>query len=105
MEQDVIFSIGTLTNADNMMTMILIPEKCAVHVQPPVSNIQVGISIHRIADNDFFIFIIKFVSKLIFPTVLPAPTCDDGIKNQNEEEVDCGGTCLPCGKIMILNQE
>lgn len=23
-------------------------------------------------------------------------TCDDGIKNQNEEEADCGGPCSPC---------
>ncbi|MFH0859745.1 MAG: hypothetical protein V1921_00935 [Candidatus Altiarchaeota archaeon] len=24
------------------------------------------------------------------------PTCDDGILNQNETQVDCGGECLPC---------
>lgn len=23
-------------------------------------------------------------------------TCDDGIKNQDEEEIDCGGSCDPC---------
>ena len=26
----------------------------------------------------------------------PAPTCDDGIQNQGETEVDCGGPCAPC---------
>jgi len=26
----------------------------------------------------------------------PAPTCFDGIKNQGEEEIDCGGPCPPC---------
>lgn len=26
----------------------------------------------------------------------PAPTCSDGIQNQGEEEVDCGGPCLSC---------
>lgn len=25
-------------------------------------------------------------------------SCDDGIRNQDEEEVDCGGVCTPCGK-------
>lgn len=23
-----------------------------------------------------------------------APTCDDGVKNANETDIDCGGTCL-----------
>lgn len=27
---------------------------------------------------------------------LPKLTCEDQIKNQNEEEVDCGGVCIPC---------
>lgn len=26
----------------------------------------------------------------------PAPTCADNIKNQYEEEADCGGPCVPC---------
>ena len=26
----------------------------------------------------------------------PCPTCSDGIKNQNEDEIDCGGTCPSC---------
>ncbi len=25
------------------------------------------------------------------------PSCDDGIQNQNEEGIDCGGVCSPCG--------
>ena len=28
----------------------------------------------------------------------PAPSCFDNIKNQNEEDVDCGGACEPCGR-------
>ena len=28
---------------------------------------------------------------------LPAPTCTDGIQNQGETGVDCGGPCPPCG--------
>ncbi|MBL0025175.1 MAG: hypothetical protein IPO98_09275 [Saprospiraceae bacterium] len=27
---------------------------------------------------------------------IPAPTCNDGIKNGNETGVDCGGSCAPC---------
>lgn len=27
--------------------------------------------------------------------------CSDGIKNQNEEAVDCGGSCAPCQKIEV----
>lgn len=26
----------------------------------------------------------------------PCPTCDDGVKNQDEEDIDCGGPCEPC---------
>jgi hypothetical protein len=26
----------------------------------------------------------------------PEATCSDGIKNQGEEKIDCGGPCLPC---------
>ncbi|MFK7813552.1 MAG: DUF4856 domain-containing protein [Maribacter sp.] len=30
------------------------------------------------------------------PIVALTPTCDDGIKNGDETEVDCGGACTPC---------
>ena len=29
--------------------------------------------------------------------VCQLPSCSDGIKNGNETDVDCGGTCPPCG--------
>ncbi|VVB54302.1 Uncharacterised protein [uncultured archaeon] len=29
-------------------------------------------------------------------TTAPAASCTDGIKNQNEDRVDCGGVCPPC---------
>ncbi len=29
-------------------------------------------------------------------TCVYTPTCDDGIKNQDETDVDCGGSCLGC---------
>jgi len=36
------------------------------------------------------------ISYDIYFTLKPVPTCYDGIKNQNEEDIDCGGICLPC---------
>lgn len=36
---------------------------------------------------------IVYILYLIFS---PAATCTDGIKNQAEKGVDCGGTCAPC---------
>ncbi|NCU41178.1 MAG: hypothetical protein EOM19_00450 [Candidatus Moranbacteria bacterium] len=30
----------------------------------------------------------------------PDPTCNDGIRNQGEEAIDCGGSCLPCSEII-----
>ena len=37
---------------------------------------------------------------------LADPTCDDGLKNQDEEGVDCGGVCEACPTCYdgILNQ-
>ncbi len=29
---------------------------------------------------------------------IPEPTCFDNRKNQDEEEADCGGSCIPCSK-------
>ncbi|OHA08489.1 MAG: hypothetical protein A3B37_00085 [Candidatus Sungbacteria bacterium RIFCSPLOWO2_01_FULL_59_16] len=29
-------------------------------------------------------------------TLLPEPTCEDGRRNQGEEDVDCGEPCVPC---------
>ncbi|PIQ92120.1 MAG: hypothetical protein COV69_03545 [Parcubacteria group bacterium CG11_big_fil_rev_8_21_14_0_20_39_14] len=30
----------------------------------------------------------------------PGPTCFDGIQNQGEEKIDCGGPCKPCPPIL-----
>jgi hypothetical protein len=37
----------------------------------------------------------------------PAPTCVDGVKNQQETDVDCAGECAPCGdgKICVSNND
>lgn len=31
----------------------------------------------------------------------PVPTCFDGIQNQNEEGIDCGGSCISCERLTI----
>lgn len=37
-------------------------------------------------------------------TPLPSPTCFDGIQNQGEKGVDCGGPCVPCNNCdMLIN--
>ncbi len=41
----------------------------------------------------------------VFYTNQPEATCSDGIKNQNEEEVDCGGVCPPCELVYARNIE
>lgn len=36
----------------------------------------------------------------------PVPTCSDGIKNGDEEDIDCGGSCSPCVlSTKIIEQE
>jgi hypothetical protein len=57
-----------------------------------------------------FIAIFVLIGFLIYYLAKPAPSCFDGIKNQNEESIDCGGVCDPCElvnpeKISILWSE
>jgi len=33
------------------------------------------------------------------------PYCFDGIKNYDEEDVDCGGSCVPCAELEIAKKE
>lgn len=45
----------------------------------------------------FFVTFIAALTLWFYAVFLvPAPSCFDGIKNQGEEEVDCGGACLSC---------
>ena len=38
-----------------------------------------------------------YCSQDLLCAVQPTPTCSDGIKNGNELDIDCGGSCGPCG--------
>lgn len=41
----------------------------------------------------FVVLILLFVAIPIYKTAYVAPTCFDGVKNQEEEGIDCGGPC------------
>lgn len=43
-----------------------------------------------------FAVIIVVVLGIVTFALLPAPSCTDKRLNQNEEQVDCGGSCAPC---------
>lgn len=47
-----------------------------------------------------FLLIVITISASVYFLFRPKPeaTCFDGIKNQGEEKIDCGGPCLPCEK-------
>lgn len=45
----------------------------------------------------FYLVIFFFLGFFVYQAFIkPAPTCFDKIKNQGEEDIDCGGPCLPC---------
>jgi len=63
-------------------------------------------------------FIIGFIYLIIIAIIIfgiyclvsrpSGPTCSDGIKNQNEDDIDCGGPCKKCEnieEIKILDKE
>lgn len=45
--------------------------------------------------STYIILFAAFIFGVYF-FIKPNPTCEDGIKNQLEEDVDCGGPCAPC---------
>lgn len=43
-----------------------------------------------------FLGIFSLIGGGIYLNYRPAPTCFDGLRNQGEEGIDCGGPCIPC---------
>ena len=53
--------------------------------------------VKQVLYGSFFTTFILGFSLLIYAVfIMPKPTCFDGIRNQNETDVDCGGKCLAC---------
>lgn len=44
----------------------------------------------------FFALLALVIGGFYFRYLKPAPSCFDGVQNQNEEGVDCGGPCIAC---------
>ena len=52
----------------------------------------------------FFLSLISYSCEKLDPPSISEPippTCSDGIQNQGETEVDCGGPCAPCSRALI----
>lgn len=47
-----------------------------------------------------YLALLILIAIAFYNMMKPKETCFDKIKNQKEENVDCGGTCTPCKKIM-----
>ncbi len=65
---------------------------------------------YRFRKQIFIIFVLLVFIALIsagvyFQFIKKAPTCFDNIKNQNEEDVDCGGPCVSCERRTIKDVE
>jgi hypothetical protein len=50
-----------------------------------------------------FLFILSGIGFLIYYFNRPAPSCFDGVQNQGEEGIDCGGPCPSC-ELVALEQ-
>ena len=48
-----------------------------------------------------FLIILACLASLIYYFKKPEPSCSDGIQNQKEEEIDCGGPCISCELVNI----
>jgi hypothetical protein len=46
----------------------------------------------------FYVLLIAAFAGVTYFIAKPEMTCTDGIKNQGEEKIDCGGPCNPCKK-------
>lgn len=50
----------------------------------------------RLFVGSTYFVIVVMIGWLIYVTRQPSPTCTDGIKNQDETGIDCGGVCGAC---------
>jgi len=53
----------------------------------------------------FFSILFGFGFLIYYTSIKLDPSCKDNIKNQEEEEIDCGGPCLPCELVNVNDIE
>ncbi len=61
-------------------------------------------TLKRISFIILYLLIFSTFGFLIFLMLKPDPSCFDGIQNQGEERIDCGGPCKPCPKLIQLEK-
>ncbi len=59
----------------------------------------------RIYIGLIFFLILAGLVFLVYYFNQPAPSCSDGIQNQGEKGIDCGGPCPPCELVYIKDIE
>ncbi|UJR18162.1 hypothetical protein I4U23_005062 [Adineta vaga] len=106
-----IFSIDF--NVQTYIVSIKCPFKCTCmwlfdgHVICPRSDTRVNLTFDQTLIGNRTLSYVKYISNKpiilasllisILPKTIPAPTCNDSIRNQDETAVDCGGsTCKKC---------
>ncbi|MDH4330215.1 MAG: hypothetical protein OEV93_01555 [Candidatus Moranbacteria bacterium] len=50
-----------------------------------------------------YLFILGVIVGGLYSIFKEKPTCFDGILNQNEQKIDCGGVCAPCEKEIVVS--
>ena len=56
-------------------------------------------SVKRLIIVLIYLLLLTSISFAIYRAMAPKESCFDKIKNQNEEDIDCGGKCNPCNVI------
>lgn len=56
----------------------------------------------QLSFGSVFVFLIIVLGLSLYQALVPKPTCFDGVKNQGEEQIDCGGLYCQACKIMKL---
>lgn len=55
-------------------------------------------TVKQIIYGIFYLLVLAIIlAATYFIFLKPSPTCFDNKQNQNEQSIDCGGVCIPCG--------
>lgn len=88
---------GTITSIDRnnggFIAQVVPTNEGLISIQLPAGAVQSDDGLDNLASN------------IVDVVYLILPTCDDGIQNGNETNVDCGGDCQPCDHTGSSNPE